>query len=392
MRILVICQHYYPEPFRITDICENLVNLGHDVTVVTGTPNYPMGYVYSGYEDGKRVDEVVNGVKVHRCKIHPRKTGIINRVRNYLSYAVKSTRYVKSIKEDFDVVFINQLSPVIMANAGLKYAKKHNKKCILYCLDLWPESLCVGGIKRGSIIYNIFKVISKKIYSSADEILVSSQDFKDYLQGELNLKTKDISYLPQYAEDLFLQVESCKQGDLFNLLFAGNIGKAQSVETIVQAAKRLENEKVVFHIVGDGSQFENIKSMAKSSKNVILYGRKFQEEMLDFYNMADAMLITLIDDEVISKTIPGKVQSYMAAGKPIVGAINGETARVLECSQGGYVGPANDDGKLAENILALCKSGKCQEIGMSNRRYYLQYFSKEKFFERLIKSFGESIN
>ena len=120
MKILVICQYYYPEPLRITDICEELVRAGNDVTVVTGIPNYPMGEIYPGYENNRRQDEVVNGVKVHRCAIHPRKTGVLHRVWNYYSYPYASSKYIKHLKSDFDVVFINQLSPVMMAKAGIK--------------------------------------------------------------------------------------------------------------------------------------------------------------------------------------------------------------------------------------------------------------------------------
>lgn len=131
-KILIICQYYYPEPFRLPDICEELVRLGNEVTVVTGTPNYPMGEIYLGYEDGKRSDEVLNGVNVHRCKTIPRKTGSLNRMKNYFSYPHESKKYIKSLPGDFDVVFVNQLSPVMMADAGIAYAKKHKKKLVLY--------------------------------------------------------------------------------------------------------------------------------------------------------------------------------------------------------------------------------------------------------------------
>ena len=152
MKILVICQYYWPEPFRITDICEALVERGHEVTVVTGTPNYPMGEIYPGYENGKKCDEVIHGVTVHRCEILPRKTGTVNRLKNYFSFPIASKRYVKTLVDDFDVVFVNQLSPVMMAEAGIWYKKRHGKKMVLYCLDLWPESLCIGGVRRNSII------------------------------------------------------------------------------------------------------------------------------------------------------------------------------------------------------------------------------------------------
>lgn len=386
MKILVVCQYYYPEPFRLPDICEELVKRGHEVTVVTGTPNYPMGEVYPGYENGQKMNEIVNGVTVHRCITAPRKTGTLNRVKNYFSYPIASKKYIKTLPEDFDLVFVNQLSPVMMAEAGIWYKKRHNKKLILYCLDLWPESLCVGGIIKESLVYKAFRLLSKRVYRSADQILITSRSFRGYLQDMFGIADEKISYLPQYAESQFLELKGKKSGEVFNLLFAGNIGTAQNVGTIIDAAKLLINEEVLFHIVGDGIELENLKKRAKGLSNVVFHGRKPLEDMPKYYQMADAMLVTLIDDPVISLTLPGKVQTYMAAGKPIVGAINGETALVLNDAQGGYCGPAGDSQALAENILDLIHAGNAAEIGLKNRMYYLNVFLKDRVIDMFLES------
>ena len=148
MKILVICQYYLPEPFRISDLCEEFVKLGHEVSVVTGTPNYPEGRIYCGYRHGKRRNEVMNGVHVHRCFTIGRRSGKLFRFFNYFSYSISASIYASHMKEKFDIVFVNQLSPVMMANPAIKYKNKHNVKMFLYCLDLWPESLTVGGIKK----------------------------------------------------------------------------------------------------------------------------------------------------------------------------------------------------------------------------------------------------
>lgn len=385
MKILVICQYYYPEPFRISDICEALVKQGQEVMVVTGTPNYPMGEIYPEYENGQKMDEVINGVKVHRCITAPRKTGALNRLKNYFSYPRQSKKYAKTLPGDFDVVFVNQLSPVMMAEAGIWYKKKHKKKLVLYCLDLWPESLCVGGIHRGSLIYKVFKSISKRVYRSADELLITSRSFRNYLKDIFDIADEKINYLPQYAETLFLNLKEKEQGETFNLLFAGNIGTAQSVKTIIEAAELLQNEKVFFHIVGDGIELDNLKKQAKGLQNVIFYGRKPLEDMPKYYEMADAMLVTLTNDPIISLTLPGKVQTYMAAGKPIVGAIKGETTLVLNEAQGGYCGEAGNAEQLADNIVMLMKSNAAKEIGLQNKEYYLKTFSKDRFMSDLLR-------
>ena len=177
MNVLVVCQYYYPEPFRLPDICQALVEKGHSVTVVTGTPNYPEGVVYPGYEKGARADEVLSGVRVHRCPTVPRKKGAFYRFLNYYSFVLSASRQLRRMQEDFDVVFVNQLSPVMMAQPGLSWAKQHGKRCVLYCLDLWPESLLVGGISKNSPIYKVFLRISRGIYRRADKLLVSSHGF-----------------------------------------------------------------------------------------------------------------------------------------------------------------------------------------------------------------------
>ncbi len=387
MKILVICQHYYPEPFRITDICEEMVKKGHQVSVCAGTPNYPLGKIYLGYEKGQKSDEVLNGVNVHRCKTAPRKTGALNRLKNYFSFARSSKKYVKKMKGDFDVVFVNQLSPVMMAEAGVKYKKKFGKKLVLYCLDLWPESLCAGGIKKGSFIYNVFKRVSRKIYRSVDKLLITSRAFKGYLQENFGIEDDKIEYLPQYAESQFLNIKEKLQTDEFRLLFAGNIGLAQSVDTIIDSARILKDENIIFDIVGDGSELEKLKEQAKDLPNVIFYGRKPLEEMPTFYEKADAMLLTLTSGSMISWTLPGKAQSYMASGRAIVGAIDGETQTVLNESQGGYCGEAENAQLLAENIKKLISSGKAIELGRKNREYYLKNFDKDNFITKLIESF-----
>lgn len=387
MKILVICQYYYPEPFRLNDICEEMVKRGHEVTVITGVPNYPEGQIYTGYERHAHVDEVINGVKVHRCPIIPRKTGIIFRILNYFSYPYQAKKYIKKIQvsseKPFDVVFVNQLSPVIMAEPAIHYKKKHGTPILMYCLDLWPESLVAGGINRGSVIYKAFHKISSHIYKKMDRILVTSRMFSKYLEQEFGVKEDVIDYLPQYAERLFEKLPYREPDEIINLVFAGNIGAVQSVETIVEAAKQLKERTIHFHIVGGGTDLERLKVMAEGLDNVTFYGRRSLEEMIAFYSMADAMLVTLKADPVLSLTLPGKVQSYMATGKPIVGAIGGETKKIIEEAKCGYCGNAEDADELARNIRLFVKCGDKKLMGRNARAFYDAHFARDRFMEKM---------
>ena len=396
MKILVVCQYYHPEPVRITDICEELVKKGHSVTVLTDIPNYPMGDIYKGYEKGRKRLETINGVHVHRVFTVPRKSNAIMRLLNYHSFSYFSKKYVEKLDNDFDVVLVNQLSPVMMADAAIKYKKKYNKKIIMYCLDIWPESLCAGGIKKNSLIYKIYFKISKKIYGKMDKILVTSKSFINYLGESFNIKKEIFDYLPQYAESIF-DIDLCKKekDSKIDLLFAGNIGKAQSIDTIIEAANILkDNDKVFFHIVGDGQELESLKTKVNELKldNIIFYGRKPLDEMPLYYKKADAMLVTLCGDSLISSTLPGKVQTYMAAGKPIICAANGEAQEVISDANCGFCGPADNAKMLAENIEKFITYNNKKELGENAYNYYKKFFDKNYFINKLIEELKKGVN
>lgn len=387
MKILVICQYYYPEPFRVNDICEEMVRRGHEVAVVTGEPNYPEGQIYKGYENHAHTDEVINGVKVHRCPIIPRKTGTLYRFLNYFSYPRRAKKYIKNLMasdgKPFDVIFVNQLSPVMMANPAVSYKKRYGTPILMYCLDLWPESLAAGGIGRKSLVYKVFHKISCHIYRQMDRILITSRMFRGYLKQEFGIEDNTIEYLPQYAEGVFENLPLREPDGITNLVFAGNIGAVQSVETIIRAAEKLKDSSVHFHIVGGGTDLERLKGMAEGFQNVTFYGRRPLEEMTKFYSMADAMLVTLKADPVLSLTLPGKVQSYMATGRPIIGAINGETKEIIKEAECGYCGKAEDSDELVGNICRFMKDEKKAELGLNARAFYEKIFEREKFMNKL---------
>ena len=392
-RILVVCQYYKPEPFRISDICEEMVRRGHEVQVITGYPNYPEGILYEGYGKGKHIDEVTNGVKVHRCFTIPRETGTVKRLMNYYSYALSSTAFVKSKDcassdgKPFDVVFCNQLSPVMMADAAIAYKKKYKVPVVMYCLDLWPESLIAGGITRTSPIYKFFHHVSMKIYRQMDKILITSRMFSEYLSTEFGVEKDRIEYLPQYAEGIFEQIPPREEDGVFNFMFAGNIGAVQSVETVIRAAEKLKDEPVKFHIVGGGTDLDRIQELGKGLENVVFYGRRPLEEMPSFYSRADAMLVTLAADPVLSLTLPGKVQSYMAVGKPIIGVIDGETKEVIEAAHCGFCGKAENVDELVENVKAFIRSDRRKEMGQNARKYYEENFEEKLFMDKLESKF-----
>lgn len=387
MKIAVVCQYFYPEQFRVNDICFELVKDGHEVTVLTGLPNYPSGVVDDKYNHFNNQDEVINGVRVIRSWLLGRGKGIKQLALNYLTFAVSATLKSLFIKKDFDLIMVYQLSPVTMALPGILLKKMLSKPLIIYCHDLWPESIVSAGTSTNSTLYGIVLKLSQWIYSSADVIFTSSKLFEKYFDATFVLKSP-IIHLPVYAETLFENIDNTpRQDDIVNLVFAGNIGEMQSVETIIEAAHELKNDdKIKFHIIGDGSSRYKCEEIATrlGLSNVVFYGQYPVKEMPRFYEMADAFLVTLKANEAISYTLPNKVQSYMAAGKPIIGAINGETQIVIRESRCGLCSTAENAMELACNIRKFANEKEMHSVwGANAKRYYNDHFSKKAYMQKL---------
>jgi len=394
VKIIVICQYYYPEPFKVNDFCEELVKLGHEITVLTGLPNYPSGIIKKEYKKLKKRREKINGVNVIRSFIIGRGKGNFSLALNYISYIISASIKVLFLKRDFDLVFVYQLSPVTMAIPGIILKKIIKKRLVLYCFDLWPESVISGNISRVSKIYSILLKISKWIYKNSDQIIISSKNFKKYFNNTLGIK-KELIHLPIYAENLFSNIPNINSSDI-NLVFAGNIGEMQSIETIIYAANEIKNNKNIFiHIVGDGTSREKCENIVRQMnlKNVIFHGAFPINEMPQFYKLADAFLLTLKKDEILSYTLPGKVQTYMASGKPIIAAINGEARFIIEDAKCGLCSPAEDYMGLAKSIIEFSNDkDKYSGYGGNAKKYYEQNFSKANFFKNLNKLLLDNIS
>lgn len=395
MRILVSCQHYWPEPFNTGDVCEALVARGHEVTIITALPNTGMlgNDIPDEWRDSARRDVVRNGVRVIRADLHPRLTGGVNRVRNYLSFWRNANKIARSLGDEYDVAMGYQFSPVMQADPALVWAKENNKKALLYCFDLWPASLLAGGFKESSLPFRWMRSVSKRIYSQADRIAVTSPLFDEYFRSELGLSVPDSAYLPQYADDAFLSAPADSVPDGYelaktNLTFAGNVGQAQSVETIVEAAGLLRNEpSIAFHVVGSGSHLDACKTRAAELglHNLVFHGRKPVEDMPAYYAASDAMLVTFEASPMADYTLPRKVTTYLAAGRPVLAALDGETRRVLDEANCGLCCDTADAEGLARIVrrFAALPNEEKDRMGRRAREYYLVHFTKGRFLDEL---------
>lgn len=392
MRILVVTQHYWPEPFNFADICEGLAERGFEVTVLTGLPNYPDGDIYPGYAGGHNRIQEHNGVRIVRAPLVPRGHNPVQRVLNYYSFPAAAYRVALGIDPDFDVIVTFQSSPVMQAEPAVRIAEETGIPLLHYVIDIWPECLLAGGVRRDSAVYNHFAKVSAGIYGKADRLAVTSPRFKGYLE-ELVGRPVSVFDLPQYAEDIFAGADPglAPAGygpDRINLTFAGNVGAAQSVDTLVCAAAILANdERFLFHVVGSGSELDRCKRLAAElgAPNVVFHGRHELEEMPSYYAASDAMVATFADDPVLGLTLPRKIQSYMAAGKPIVASVTGEAERVIGEAGCGFCCAAGDAEGLAIACMKLAYVGRAERarMGEAGRLYYQRNFSRESFFETL---------
>lgn len=275
----------------------------------------------------------------------------------------------------------------MMSSAAFAYAKRHNKKVVMYCMDLWPACLAAGGLTERSPVYRFFGWESRRLYNKPDRILITSRMFRDYLMQRHEVAPDKIAYLPQYASAQFDSLPAARPGkETVDLMFAGNVGAAQSLTTVLQAAELLRDEpQLRWHIVGDGSELEHLKKTAaeKRLNCVIFHGRKPVEEMPQYYAMADAMLVTLTADPFISLTLPGKVQTYMAAGKPILAAATGEIPQVIQDARCGWCAEAENAADLAQKVRLFLQYPHKAELGRNARAYYETHFTRDRFMDTL---------
>ena len=386
MRVLVVCQHYLPEPFRIHEICEELVARGHTVTAVVGLPNYPSGIVPKEYKWFRRRREMIHGVKVRRCFEIGRKNTKIGLAINYVSYMISASWRVLWMKRDYDVVYAYSTSPVLMSLPAALLRCFSRKKLMIYVLDIWPACLAAMNVTEGSFLYAFMKRVSHWIYAKADRLIYSSKRFQAYLHDVHDIDVPDEQYLPQFADSLFDTLPETPHSDRLQLVFAGNIGKVQSVETLIYTADLLRDEPIDWHFLGDGANYPQCAALVEQlnlQQTVTLYGRLPLQEMPAFYARADAMLVSMRNDISVNDTLPGKVQSYMAAGKPILGSIAGETPYILEQAQCGLCAPPDDPKAFAEVVRMFMKRDDQKQMGENAKRYYQLHFTKKRHMDQL---------
>lgn len=406
MHILIVSQYFWPESFSINQLAESLVEQGNQVTVLTAIPNYPQGQFYKNYGWFKPFREQWKGINIIRAPIISRgKSKGLRLVVNYVSYVLSACLLVPFLcRKKYDVIYVYGVSPITQVLPAMLVKCFKKTPIILNVQDLWPESLSATGVvNHDSWVIKIVGKLVRFIYKHCDKILVQSKGFIDSVKS-YGASPDKIIYFPNAAPDLYQPVatstnlsEKLLLPKGFVVLFAGNIGVAQDFPTVLAAAKQLQEcANIQFVIVGDGRNKDYVAEQIQQKgleKTVHLIGRFPETQMPNFFALADVLLVSLADQAIFALTIPSKVQSYLACGKPIVAALNGEGAKVIREADAGLTVNAGDAMGLASAILSLYNRPKEEliKLGEKGLQYSKKYFNRQDLMKQLLSIMREVV-
>ena len=397
MRILIVSQYFWPENFRINDLTLALRERGHEVTVLTGVPNYPAGRLFEGYRWWRNRHDNLEGIPVYRVPLFLRRKGRGWQLAlNFLSFAFYGCLLGPWLlrRQAFDAIFVYEPSPVTVGIPAILLRRLKKAPMVFWIQDLWPDTLFATGAIRSPSVLAIIGRLVKWIYRNCDMILVQSKGFIEPA-NKAGAARERIVYFPNWSEDLYrplrLPPDAPERdevpGEGFVVMFAGNLGVAQSLETILNAAEILRQESVFWVFLGDGRQYPWMQEQiaTRGLDRVRLLGRRPLEAMPAYFSLADALLVTLRPDPVMMATIPGKVQSYMACARPILGALDGEGARVIRESGAGLTVASGDAQGLATAVLHMKGMSQAERQGMGDAAaaYYHRNFDRERLLDQL---------
>lgn len=396
MKILVLSQYFWPETFRINEVVGSMRARGCDVTVLTGQPNYPDGVVLSGYASMSMQTQICDGLKIHRVPLMPRGGGTaIRLLLNYLSFIVSAAVCGPWLLrgQRFDVILVYAPSPILQVIPAIWLARLKGARLATWVQDLWPESLSATGFIRRPAILKVVAAVVRWIYRKNDLLFVPSQAFVEPVVRMAG--GTPVVYHPNPGEMAFsaeVTDHSCalQLEPGFNVVFAGNLGTVQALDTVIAAAELLRDERDVrFVLIGSGSRNEWLthEVRRRGLDNVKLPGRYPPSDMPDILSQSSALLVSLAKDPIMSQTVPSKVQAYLAAGRPIIAALDGEGARVVIEAGAGVACPAESAQALADAVLQLRDASPHarKQMAQSGRSYYEKHFEPTLLAKQLLE-------
>ena len=399
-RILIYTNHFYPEQFKINEIVSWLSEKNYQIRVVTCIPNYPSGKFFSGYGLSSIKDDYhLNNVVVNRLPLIPRGSGsYLMLFLNYLTYFISSfffTLYLVIFKSKYDKIFVHHTSPIFIAIHPIFYGLFYKTEKYLWDLDIWPDTLLALGVIKSKKILKLTESVVKYIYSFYDKILIGSKGFEEIIKKRFN---GEIIYFPNWAESVLekniidTETKISFPKDKFTIVYTGNIGQAQNFELLAKTINYLRDEKIHWVFIGDGSFKKKFIKTLEANKDINkcqFFSQITISDIPHYTCNSDALLLSLKANNLFSKTVPAKLQSYMALGKPIIASIDGEGAELIKKSNSGIVNTKSNYEELAIAINKFIKIDEFElkNIGKNGRKFYEKNFHSNLRKNQLFKIF-----
>lgn len=402
MKVLIISQYFWPEDFRINELVREIIDLGYEVDILTGRPNYPEGEIYPQFKKDKKKYSFFHGHNVYRCWVPARGKNKVALLLNYFLFVITSSVYAIFLgrKKKYNFSFVFEPSPITVCLPAIVLKKIFNTPIIFWVLDLWPQTLhAIGIIKKESIITKLITKLVIFIYQNCNVILGQSNSFVKEIK-KLVPDHNNVLFFPNWVESSFeyhssnssIKENLLKKDNSLKVCFAGNIGEAQDFKTILDGIKKAQNDILVeLHIYGSGRYLQWVRDYIKflAIENIVfLHGRMPQESMYSALLRYDALLVSLKNDENLNLTIPGKLQTYMSIGKPILGIISGEGALLINQSKSGLVSRPGDSDSFYNNLIRLHHTPLHERelYGINAIDYSNKNFSRKFAIDRLIEA------
>lgn len=393
-RLLVVSQYFYPENFRINDLCIEWEKAGYSITVLTGIPNYPEGRFFKGYSFWKKRKETWNNINIIRIPIFSRGRNRVSLVINYISFVISGLFWAKFTKNKFDLVLNYEVSPMLQVLPGIWYAKRRSVPVITYVTDLWPENVQIVGKIKNRRVINVIEKIVLYIYKFSTRILVSSCGFIEAISAR-GVDINKIKYIPYYSENEIPDIPDIQTRKYLHdiskvhITYTGNIGYAQGLDVLVEVAslfKIYSVEKILFVLVGNGRYKDKLIEEIKTrhiDEYFMFIPKLESKEIPKILSESDAAFISLISSNQLSLTLPSKMQTYLNGGMPIIASAEGEIRKIIEEAECGFCSPSGDFNDLYKNLISFLNASKESRhmMGINSYKYYMNHFSKSKVLE-----------
>ncbi len=364
-KILIVTEYFYPEEFKINEIALEWQKKGYEVNVLTNFPTYPAGVLYDGYENRWYKKDIYEGITVYRVKaITGYKDSLFKKLLKYFAFMILGGIVALKIGKKYDYVFGFDIAALSGMTPAILLKKFYNKKVTLWIQDVWPDSVYAYGFKKTKFLEFILDGFVKFVYRNSSNFAVSGKGFvkrvKPYVEGD-----KAIEYLPNWADELNKDLEAFKfsKDEKVHFTFAGNVGKVQNLDNIIKAFGDLDDEyikRAQLNIIGDGSHLQSLKKLVDDNgfKNIVFWGRKPRDEMYKYFSGSDFLIVSLVDKPIFSLTVPAKVQTYIAANRPILAILNGDAADIIKDNNLGYTAKPDDISEIKEVYIKCIDTDK----------------------------------